>query len=103
MTAVANSFIVLDERGRAWVDGANTKVIEIAKDKVAHGWSPEEIHFMHPHLSLAQIHAALSYYHEHQAEFDAAIKQSMDEVERTRLAQGETPLKKRLRDVGIIK
>jgi hypothetical protein len=33
-------------------------------DKLAYGWSPEEIHFQHPALSLAQIHAALSYYYE---------------------------------------
>jgi hypothetical protein len=29
-------------------------------DKIAYGWIPEEMHLQHPHLSLAQIHAALS-------------------------------------------
>ena len=39
------------------------KVTEVVLDKIAYGWSPEEIHFQHPHLSLAQIHAALTYYY----------------------------------------
>jgi uncharacterized protein (DUF433 family) len=103
MTAVSKSLIVLDEQGRAWIEGANTKVIEVAKDRVAHGWSPEEMHFMHPRLSLAQIYVALSYYHEHKGEFDAEIRKSAAEIEKMRLAQGETPLKKRLREMGILK
>ena len=52
--------IEIDPRGVAWVAGANTKVKEIVLDKLAYGWSPEEMHFQHPHLSMAQIHAALA-------------------------------------------
>jgi uncharacterized protein (DUF433 family) len=103
MTAVTNPFIVLDERGRAWIDGANTKVIEVAKDSVGHGWSPEEIHFQHPHLSLAQIHAALSFYHEHKADFDRQMERDTREANQMRAAQGETPLEKRLRENGALK
>jgi hypothetical protein len=40
--------IILDERGVAWIDDTNMKVIEVVLDKLAHGWSPEEIHFQHP-------------------------------------------------------
>jgi len=58
MKSVASP-IELDDRGVAWIAGANTKVIEAVLDKIAHGWSPEEMHLEHPHLSLAQIHAAL--------------------------------------------
>jgi uncharacterized protein (DUF433 family) len=36
-------------------------------DHLAYGWSPEEMHYQHPPLSLAQIHAALAYYFDHQA------------------------------------
>jgi hypothetical protein len=32
-------------------------------DRRAYGWDAEEIHAAHPHLSLAHIHAALSYYY----------------------------------------
>jgi uncharacterized protein (DUF433 family) len=62
MAATVSTLIELDERGVAWISGTKTKVIEVALDRVAYGWSPEEIHFQHNYLSLAQIHSALAYY-----------------------------------------
>jgi hypothetical protein len=58
----------------------------VALDKIAYGWSPEEIHFQHPSLSLSQIYAALSYYYEHQTEFDIEIVRQVDEADRLALA-----------------
>jgi hypothetical protein len=56
---MVTAHIYLDERGVAWIDDTNVKVIEVALDKLAHGWSPEEIHLQHAHLSsLAQITAS---------------------------------------------
>src|SRR4051794_5818982 len=78
--ATPTAHIRLDERGRAWVDDTNVKVIEVVLDKLAHGWSPEQIAEQHYHrLSLAQIHAAFSYYYDHQAEFDAEIERQVKE------------------------
>jgi hypothetical protein len=37
------------------------------------GWTPDQIIDAHPHLILAQVHDALSYYYENQAELDAEI------------------------------
>ncbi|HXG66752.1 MAG TPA: DUF433 domain-containing protein [Blastocatellia bacterium] len=103
MSTIAAAPIEIDENGVAWIIGANTKVIEVALDHLAHGWSPEEIYFQHyGQLSLAQIHAALSYYYEHQAEFDAEIKRQAEEVERLRAAAGESPGRKRLRALGLL-
>ena len=62
--------IWLDEEKRAWIDDTNVKVVEVALDHVAYGWSAEEMHSHHPHLSLAQIYSALAYYYDHQAEID---------------------------------
>lgn len=73
MSVLMNTLIELDEHGVAWISGTKVKVIEVATDKLAHGSSPEEMHFQYPHLSLAQIHAALAHYYEHQIEFDAEI------------------------------
>jgi uncharacterized protein (DUF433 family) len=100
MPVLATAHIRLDALGVPWIDDTNTKVIEVALDLIAHGWSPEEIHFQHPHLSLAQIHAALGYYYDHQVELDGQIEQSAGEVERLRAKAGESPLRKRLRDMG---
>ena len=66
--------IRLDDRGMAWIDQTNVKVIEVVLDKLAHGSSPEEMHFQYPHLSLSQIYAALAYYHDHQAAMDTQIE-----------------------------
>ena len=87
MVAVLNSLIELDEHGIPWIVGANTKVVEVVLDKMAHDSTPEEMHEQYPHLSLAQIHAALSYYYEHQAEVDADIERRNRYVEEMRAQQ----------------
>jgi uncharacterized protein (DUF433 family) len=56
MTAVVATQIELDDRGVAWIGGTTVNVTEVVLDKIAYGSSPEEIHFQHPHVSLAQIH-----------------------------------------------
>jgi uncharacterized protein (DUF433 family) len=99
MVAVLNSLIEIDNEGIPWISGANTKVVEVVLDKMAYGWSPEEMHFQHPHLSLAQIHAALSYYYEHQAEVDADIEKRDRYVEELRAQQPDSPLRQRLQAI----
>src|SRR2546425_13113269 len=39
------------------------------------GMSPEEIALEYPHLTLAQVHAALTYYHANQEEIEADLAQ----------------------------
>lgn len=95
--------IWLDDRGVAWIGQTNTKVAEVVMDKLAHGWSPEEIHFQHSHLSLAQIHAALAWYYDHQAEIDARIQASLRAHQQSRTEHLESPLRKRLRDSGKLR
>ena len=102
-SSVAESYIELDADGRAWITGAHTKVIEVVCDKVAHGSSPEEIHSQHPHLSLAQIHSALAYYYDHQAEFDAEIAQQSEEFDELRASVENSPLRQKLRALGKLK
>ena len=97
MVAVLNSLIELDADGRPWIIGANTKVVEVVLDKMAYGWSPEEMHRQHSHLSMAQIHAALAYYYEHQDELDADIERQTRYVEELRAQQPDSPLRQRLR------
>ena len=52
MPITVTSQIEIDDQGVAWIVGANTKVVEVVLDKMAYGWSPEEMHFQHPHLIL---------------------------------------------------
>jgi uncharacterized protein (DUF433 family) len=100
MPTLAHNHIRLDDSRVAWIDDTTTKVIEVALDQIAHGWSAEEIHFQHPHLSLGQIHAALAYYYDHKADFDAEIQRSLERVEQLRAQAKESPIRKRLRAMG---
>ena len=100
MLATETAHIHLDERGVAWIDDTNVKVIEVVLDKTAHGFSPEEIHFQYPDLSLSQIHAALSYYYDHQVEIDAEIARQVRRVEQLAAQAGDSPARKRLRALG---
>ena len=88
--------IEVDASGVAWLTGANVKVLEVVLDKLAYGWSPEEIHFQHPGLSLAQIHAALSYYYENQQRLDGEIERRRREVENLADSQVDSPLYRKL-------
>ena len=101
MSSVTTSHIEIDERGVPWITGANTKVIEVVLDKLAYGWSPEEIHFQHSALSLAQIHAALGYYYDHQAELDDEIMRQLKEIEALAEAAKDSPGRSRLRQLGL--
>ncbi len=98
-TVVTTTHIRLDEHGVAWIDNTRVKVIEVVLDKLTHGSSPEEIHFQYPHLSLAQIHAALSYYYEHQAELEAEIQRRWQAVNAMAAQEEESPLHARLRSL----
>ena len=45
--AAATAHIHLDDRGVAWIDDRNVKVIEVALDMIAHGATAEQICKMH--------------------------------------------------------
>ena len=100
MSVVGAAHIRLDASGVAWIDDTNVKVIEVVVDKLAHGSSPEEMQFQYPHLSLAQIYAALSHYHDHQAEFDEQIRRQVEEVDTLAAGSSDSPVRKRLREAG---
>lgn len=60
------------------------KVSELIAEMRAFGWSPEELHFQHPTLSLGQIHSALAYYWDHQEALDRQIAQALEDADRQR-------------------
>ena len=51
------------------------------------GMAPEDIALEYPHLTLAQVHAALAYYHANREEIEADISR-----EEQAAAQRERPL-----------
>jgi uncharacterized protein (DUF433 family) len=103
MSTATATHIWLDDRNVAWIDDTNVKVIEIAMDVRAHGWSAEEIHYQHYRaISLAQIHAALAWYYDHQPEFDAEIERQRQHVESLRTKSSNSPGRQKLRGMGSI-
>lgn len=88
--------IRLDENGRPWVDETNVKVIEVVLDHLAYGWNAETIQENHPHLSLAQVYAALAWYYDHQIELDGEIERQDKRISALRAASGPSPLQQRL-------
>jgi uncharacterized protein (DUF433 family) len=66
--------------GRSCVAGTGVSVRRIAQWHKM-GLIPEEIVHKFGHLSLAQVHAALTYYYANQAEIDADLEAEDRETE----------------------
>ena len=81
--------IVLDEKGVALIANTGMKVIELVQSHQAYGWSPAELHFQFPHISLGQIHSALAYYWDHKHELDQQILQR---AKTSQIIQSQTPV-----------
>ena len=76
--------ITLDSKGVPVIAGTTTKVIELVIERIAYGWSPEELHLQHQYLSLGQIFAALAYYEDHKAGLTKDVEQRLEKVEQLR-------------------
>ncbi len=96
MTATLLARIEIDGSGVAYIEGTRTKVAEVVMDRQAHGWSPEEIHFQHPHLSMSQIHAALAFYYENQAEIDGWIERDLAESDQLSKSLSDPEFRQRI-------
>ena len=84
--------VILNEDNVPIIADTNTKVIELILDKIAYGWSPEELRFQHPHLTLGQIYSALAYYSDHQEVLDRVIEQQLKHVDQMEKNAQKTPL-----------
>lgn len=76
--------VVLNQVKVPIIAGTTMKVIELVLAHLAYGWSPEELHFQFPPLTLGQIHSALAYYWDHQEELDKDIERRLESVEQIR-------------------
>lgn len=102
LTQTSYEHVLLDEQGVPLLAGAGMKIVELVLEHLAYGWSPEELHFQHPYLSLGQIYSALAYYWDHREALDADIADRLREVDRARQRFGASPLRTRLEDEGLL-
>ena len=66
--------VVADERGQWWIDDTGVKLTTIVLDATGPDrLTPEQVQAERPTLTLAQIHAALTFYYDHRAAVDDAI------------------------------
>ena len=65
--------------GRLRIDGTRITINQIAA-LYKQGFDAEEIADQYPHLNMAQVYAALSYYHANQREIDADLEAEKQEV-----------------------
>ena len=68
--------------GKARIDGHRVRVQDIVTDYEWNGLSPDEICQQYPTITLAHVHAALSYYYEHRDEIQADIASERLAVEK---------------------
>jgi uncharacterized protein (DUF433 family) len=71
------------------------RVAQIVADHLGYGWSAEEIIRHYPHLTPAEVHAALVYYFDHRTEIDGELASELDELDRM-ARQPPSPLRLRL-------
>lgn len=93
--------IALDHQGVPVLEGTNTKVVELVDEMWAYGWSPTEMSFQHPHLTLGQIHSALAYYWDHKETLDADLERRFQQAEEIRQAAGPSRIREKLRKQGL--
>lgn len=102
ITETGYEHIILNDRRVPVIAGTKMKVIEIILDKIAYGWSPEELQYQHPQLTLGQIYSALAYYSDHQEELDQVIEAQLKEVDQLKKEAKPTPLLARLKSKKLI-
>lgn len=102
MTETRYEHIVLDASGTPLIAGTTMKVGELVLDHQSYGWSPEELHFQHPYLSLGQIYSALAYYWDHKDEIDRDLDRRYELAEELRRTTPQSPLVARLKAEGRI-
>ncbi|HVR99418.1 MAG TPA: DUF433 domain-containing protein [Thermoanaerobaculia bacterium] len=84
------------------IAGTSMKVAELVAETTAYGWSPEELHFQHPYLTMGQIHSALAYYWDHADEVNREIEQQLQVSDKLREGMESSPLRVRLRAQGLL-
>lgn len=100
MSAVVYPHIVTNPDGAAIISGTTTKVIEVIQDHLAHHWQAEDICRQYPYLSLAQVHAALTFYYDHQQEMEEEIDRRRRRVADVKGKRADGTIQDKLRQLG---
>jgi uncharacterized protein (DUF433 family) len=85
--------------GRARIAGTRIKVEHVYNWVERQGMSPAQVVKEYPHLTMAQVHAALAYYWSHQDEIERDIAEGEQLVAQMKAEAGPSKLAQRLADL----
>ena len=77
--------------GKPRIAGTRIRVQDIYICHELHGMSPDEIVDAYPHITLADVHAALAYYYDHSETIQQAIETDRALVESFKKHFASTP------------
>jgi len=80
--------------GKPCIAGTRIRVWDIHALHELRGWSPAEIVLQFPQLTIADVYAALAYYHDHRAEIDREMRAADEFAEQLEAISGPTAFKK---------
>ena len=100
-TPTSYAHIEIRADGKPWLVGTQTKVLEVALNRIAYHWDADEIQRGLPFLTLGQIYSCLAYYHDHQEEMDRLIDEQLASIKDGRHQQTESVLQRKLKAKGI--
>ena len=92
--------IVMDSHNRPVIEGTKMKITQLVMEKQAYGWSPEELQYQHPHLTLGQVYSALAYYADHSEAVDAEMDAELERVDQFQHSLKQSKLREKLRSRG---
>lgn len=79
-----------------------TRVAMIVVDYLGRGFGPEDLVRHYPYLTLAEVHAAMAYYHDHQGEIESEIQEELNQLNDSRDANSQSAIWQKLKAKGVI-
>jgi uncharacterized protein (DUF433 family) len=86
-----------DGANRAFIVGTRVRVQDIYALAEIQGKTPDEIVQALPHLTLAQVHAALAYYFDHRPEILRELREDGEFAAQLQAASSPGPLQSHLK------
>jgi hypothetical protein len=79
-----------------------TRVAMIVMDYLARGLGPEDIVRHYPYLVLAEVHAAMTYYYDHQDEIDKEIQAELGQLKNSPDFNSRSTVWMKLKAQGLV-
>ena len=86
MPTLSHAHIELNADGVPTISGTTMKVVELVRSHLNQNWDAKELREQFPYLTMGQIHSALSYFHDHEAEIRADLARRDQIVEQVNVA-----------------